>query len=88
MLYNWHDLVGILGVVLILSTYLLLQLGKMQATRASYSIANGLGAFFILISLVNEFNLSAFVVELAWLLISVYGLIRCFRRGQSEPGVD
>ncbi len=88
MLYNWHDLIGNLGVVLILSTYLLLQLDKLPVTRASYSITNGLGAFFILVSLVNEFNLSAFVVELAWLLISVYGLIRCLRRGRSEAGVD
>ncbi len=88
MTYGWHDLLGIIGVVLILATYMLLQLEKLPVTRASYSITNGLGAFFILVSLVNEFNLSAFVVELAWLLISVYGLIRCLRRGRSEAGVD
>ena len=88
MLYTWHDLIGNLGVVLILSTYLLLQLDKLPVTRASYSITNGLGAIFILVSLVNEFNLSAFIVELAWLLISVYGLIRCLIRGRSEACVD
>ncbi len=88
MIYGWHDMLGNVGVVLVLATYLLVQLERLSATRPPYLIANALGAFFILGSLVNEFNLSAFAIEFAWLLISVYGLVRCFVRRRSEISIE
>ena len=88
MSYTWHDVLGSIGVAIVLAAYFLLQLERVSATRPLYLIANGLGALLILVSLVNEFNLPAFLIEIAWLLISVYGLIRCLRRGRSETGVD
>jgi hypothetical protein len=39
-------------------------------------VLNGLGALFILYSLWFDFNLSAFLIELIWLLISLVGLGR------------
>ncbi len=74
--YELHDLVGNLGVLCILSTYLLLQLGKLSAEHLGYSAVNGLGAALVLYSLTVNFNLSAFVIEFAWLLISIYGFFR------------
>ncbi len=87
MSYGWHDLLGMAGVFLVLAAYLLLQLERLSATKSPYLIANGLGAFLILISLLTDFNLPAFIIEAAWLLISVYGLIRCLRgrSGESAP---
>ena len=63
MTYGWHDLLGIIGVVLIVATYMLLQLEKLSATSFLYSAANGLGASLILVSLIYDFNLSAFIIE-------------------------
>ncbi len=80
MSYGWHDLLGLVGVFLVLAAYLLLQLEKVSATNLPYLIANGLGSFLILLSLIREFNLSAFVIEIAWLMISLYGLTRCLKR--------
>ena len=80
MSYGWHDLLGLVGVFLVLAAYLLLQLEKVSATNLPYLIANGLGSFLILLSLIREFNLSAFVIEIAWLMISLYGLMRCLKR--------
>lgn len=80
MSVSWHDVLGGIGVLFILIAYLLLQLERVSPTRPPYLLANGLGSFLILVSLVNEFNLSAFVIEAAWLLISVYGLMRCLNR--------
>lgn len=74
MTYIWHDLLGNIGVFLILATYFLLQTQRMSAKSWLFSTANGLGAFFVLVSLTQEFNLSAFVMELVWLLISAYGV--------------
>ncbi len=88
MLFNWHDLVGIIGVVIVLAAYLLLQLETVSSTSMSYSVANGLGAVFILTSLVNEFNLSAFVIESAWLVISIVGLARCVLRKRSATAIE
>lgn len=84
MIYGWHDLLGNIGVVLILATYLLLQLEKLSATSLLYSATNGLGALLILVSLIYEFNLSAFIIEAFWLLISIYGLVRYFSRNRSR----
>jgi hypothetical protein len=42
---------------------------------------NGLGALGVLLSLVfGQFNLAAFLLEAAWLLISIYGIVFGFRR--------
>ena len=84
MTYGWHDLLGNIGVVLILATYMLLQLEKLSATSFLYSATNGLGASLILVSLIYEFNLSAFIIEAFWLLISIYGLVRYFSRNRSR----
>ncbi|MCH7510658.1 MAG: hypothetical protein IIB68_12620 [Proteobacteria bacterium] len=84
MTYGWHDLLGNIGVVLILATYLLLQLEKLSATSLLYSATNGLGALLILVSLIYQFNLSAFIIEAFWLLISIYGIVRYFSRNRSR----
>lgn len=79
MHYPFHDFVGNLGVLLILGSYLLVQLRRLSATSIGYTAANGLGAAFVLYSLLFDFNLSAFVIEAAWLLISLFGLLRIWR---------
>ena len=76
--YEWHDLVGNVGVVLVLGVYLLIQTDRLDARSKSYSLFNALGAGFITVSLLVDFNLSAFIVEIAWLVISLYGLARRF----------
>ena len=78
MNYSWIDLAGNLGVLLMILAYLLLQLGKLPSSAVSYSLMNALGAALVIISLVFNFNLSAFLMEAFWLLISLLGLIRIF----------
>ena len=77
--YHFYDLVGNAGVALILGSYLLVQIRKLDATSLSYTIANGLGALFVLYSLLFEFNLSAFIIEVVWILISLVGIFRYFQ---------
>jgi hypothetical protein len=71
-----HDLAGTAGVILIVGAYLLLQLERMASNALSYLLANAIGATLILLSLFVEFNLSAFLMELFWLAISLLGLLR------------
>lgn len=79
MNYHFYDFVGNVGVALILGSYLLVQIRKLEATGLTYTVANGLGALFVLYSLFFDFNLSAFIIEVAWALISVVGIIRFYR---------
>lgn len=78
--YSWYDFLGNIGVVLILLTYLLLQAVRMAPTALLYSLSNGLGALLIMVSLLYNYNLSAMIIESAWLLISMYGVARALRR--------
>ena len=78
MNYQWFDVVGSVGVLTIISTYVLLQTEKLKSEQLAYSILNGIGAALIAFSLVYSFNFSAFVVELLWLLISIYGIVKYF----------
>lgn len=80
MAYSWHDFLGNSGVFLILLTYLLLQMGRMSPATMSYSVLNGLGAGLILVSLFYTFNLSAVIIEVAWLVISIFGVAKAMRK--------
>jgi hypothetical protein len=73
---TWFDLVGFIGVVLIIVAYLLLQLDKLPSSSPRYSLLNAAGALLIIVSLVFKFNLSAFIVEAFWFLISLLGFWR------------
>jgi hypothetical protein len=78
--YAWHDLAGNLGVATILGAYLLLQMQRIDARGPAYSLLNALGAGLVTVSLLVDFNLSALVLEVAWLAISLYGLAVALRR--------
>ena len=70
------NILGIFGVFLVLLAYVLLQVGKMKAAWISYSLLNALGSGLILISLYFYWNLASGVIEIAWFIISLYGLIK------------
>lgn len=84
--YAWHDVLGNIGVLLILGTYAALQAGRIAADAMAYSVCNALGAGLVTLSLLFEFNLSAFVIETAWVVVSVYGIVRVARRRARSPG--
>lgn len=85
--YETHDLLGNLGVLFILVTYLLLQLEKLEASSVLYSALNALGAGLVIYSLLYEFNLSAFIIESAWLVISLFGIGRQLLKTPSADGI-
>ena len=87
MKYGWYDLAGNVGVVMMVFAYLLLQMGKLRINDLSYSLTNAIGAALVLISLLYSFNLSAFLVELFWLLISLFGLIKYVSTTRPDKGV-
>ena len=74
MSYAWYDILGTLGVAIIILTYVLLQLGRLRSEQLAYSLLNAVGASLILVSLFYSFNFPSFIVEFFWLLISLFGI--------------
>jgi hypothetical protein len=70
------DIAGLVGVLLILSAYALGQLGRLKMDTVPALLMNLIGAALVLLSLVFRFNLSAFLVEAAWALLSLFGLVK------------
>ncbi|GAB5493623.1 MAG: hypothetical protein Phog2KO_38380 [Phototrophicaceae bacterium] len=81
-----YNTVGTIGVAVILITYFLLQTERLKANQLEYSVMNFIGSSMILASLFYEFNFPSFVVEVAWVVISLMGIIRHFiqRRGNEQ----
>ena len=79
MNYGPLDLLGNIGVVMLIITYLMLQLSKLRSDGLAYSLLNAIGASLIVISLLYDFNLSALLMEVFWVLISLVGIYRYFR---------
>lgn len=75
-LVRWYDILGTVGVAVIVLAYFLLQAGRLRSDQLAYSVMNGVGAVLILISLYYDFNFPSLVVEFFWLLISLYGIAR------------
>jgi hypothetical protein len=77
--YGWYDLVGNVGVALVLSAYLGLTLGRLASDRPPYLLLNLVGSALLLVSLAFAFNLSAVLIQVFWIAISLIGLARWFR---------
>ena len=74
MTYSIYDVLGNIGVFLIILMYFLLQIQKLSSESLLYSVLNALGASLIIVSLLFDFNLSAFIIELFWVIISLIGI--------------
>jgi multidrug transporter EmrE-like cation transporter len=79
MSYGPIDVIGNIGVVVLMIAYLMLQLNKLRSDGLAYSLLNAIGASLIIISLLYDFNLSALLMEVFWVLISFVGIYRYFR---------
>ncbi|MGB4866345.1 MAG: hypothetical protein WBP38_10680 [Hyphomicrobium sp.] len=80
IIMSFFDVLGIVGVVAVLAAFYSLQTKRAAFDDYSYLLLNTVGAFLIVLSLIQDFNLSAFLMEMAWVLISLYGLYQRWRR--------
>lgn len=73
---DWTVIVGLLGMIVTLVAYFLLQAQKLHGNGLVYQLMNALGALGVAISLLfGTFNLPAFLLEAIWLVISIYGIV-------------
>jgi hypothetical protein len=74
------DIVGLVGVALLIVTYALLQLDKIDPKGFWYSFNNLLVAILVTVSLIYTPNIASIVIEVFWFLISLYGVIMYYKR--------
>ena len=84
----FHDIIGTVGVALILLCYFLIQVGKLTAENLSYSIINMIGASLILFSLYYEFNFASVLIESFWVIISLIGISRYYMNSTTSAVRD
>jgi paired small multidrug resistance pump len=82
----WHDYAGLIGVALVLGAYFSLQAEWLRGDGLAFQVMNLVGALLVVVSLVYNFNLSALVIQLAWIGISLYGIARGRRRRRETRG--
>ena len=81
----WYDWVGLAGTLMVLAAFFLLQAGRVSGTGIVYQLLNLFGAGGVLLSLLGTFNVSVFLLEFTWVLISGYGIVRSFRSRPVAP---
>lgn len=73
-----HDILGTVGVLFTLIAYFLLNIRKLSIDGYLYTILNAIGSIFIIESLMISWNFAAFLMEAAWLAISLYALYNVY----------
>ena len=72
------DIIGLCGSVIFIGAFLYANISPAM-NKILFNIFNLIGAIFLLISLSVHFNLAAFVLEAAWAMIAMFGLVTALR---------
>lgn len=59
--------------------YFLLQSNRYGIDSLQYQLLNLVGAILLLASLIVHFNFGSFVIEVFWILITIYGLYNNYK---------
>ena len=59
--------------------YFLLQIGRLNSRDLAYQIINLAGAVLLIISLFVHFNLRSFLIEVFWIIITIYGIYKIYK---------
>ena len=71
-----YQVIGFIGMVFIVYAYLLLQIGTYDSKSLKFQYINLIGAILLLISLFVHFNLGSFIIEVFWIIITLYGIYK------------
>ncbi len=74
------DIIGSIGVFFIVIAYFLLQIETLSSKSFTFSLLNAVGSVMILYSLSYNWNFASVLIESFWVLISLFGLYKYFKR--------
>lgn len=76
-IFQW---IGFLGMAFVVIAYFLLQINKYTINSLKYQLLNLIGAILLLISLFVHFNLGSFIIEIFWIIITLYGIYKNIKK--------
>jgi Na+-translocating ferredoxin:NAD+ oxidoreductase RnfD subunit len=76
MVIDLFTLIGVVGTAVVVTAYFATQQRWIAAEDWQFPLANLIGSIMMLISLITAWNLPAALIEVFWIAISVYGLVR------------
>lgn len=79
-----YQFIGFVGMLFVVMAYFLLQTNKYTISSLPYQVLNLVGAILLLISLCVHFNLGSFIIEVFWILITLYGMAKNLKRKRIE----
>ena len=78
--FSIYTIIGLTGVAGVLYAYGMMTAGKWVANNPRYQWTNVIGTTGILVSLIGQWNLPAFIANAAWITIGGLSLIRIYKR--------
>lgn len=79
MLMDLYQISGFIGAIISILIYAALQFNIVKAESITFSFYNLFGSILIAISLIKYFNIGTFIVEIFWISISLYGLVKSIK---------
>lgn len=76
--------IGVIGMMCVVYAYLAIEKGWVDRNQRRFYLINLIGAILLTISLLFNFNLGSFMIEVFWIWISVAGLIRIKKEKQGQ----
>ncbi len=73
------DVIGLIGSALFIGAFLYANVSA-QLNKVVFNSLNLVGAVLLLVSLSVNFNLAAVVLEIAWAVIALFGLVRALAK--------
>ncbi len=74
------NIIGMIGTLMVVGSYFLMQVNKLDPKGLRFNFINLLGAIFLLLSLLVHFNLASFVIEIFWIAASIIGIYNHWRK--------
>lgn len=84
MTFDIYQVIGFIGMLFIVWAYFLLQAGKNGIDSLYYQLLNLIGAVLLLISLFVHFNLGSFIIEVFWIIITLFGMYKNYKIKQEK----
>ncbi len=76
---NIGHMLGMVGMTCVVYAYLSVERDWLNNKDIKFYLINLIGAVLLLISLLINFNLGSFIIEIFWVIISINGIINHYR---------
>ncbi len=73
-------IIGMAGVAVVVLAYALFAAHKLKGDDWQYPVLNIIGTSGIIVSLLYQWNLPSFVAQVTWIILSLVGLARMWKK--------